>query len=378
MMMSTTTANMGLSVPTLNGDSGVWDTAINASLALIDTHNHTTGQGVVVPSAGIGINAALTFAGFAATNLKGTSFTPQASSPGLNYVWVKTSDNELYFSDELARDVKLTSNGAVNIAAVGGIVGDYASAAAAFYYDNAAKSYLALQAAPAPNVWASVSAGEVDIYEKASGIATRVRLASPAALAASYQVTFPAAVPASNALVQVSSTGVMTFSNTVTKAVTMTELTTFSAGATAAAGQHFTVSTTGEYKHGTKRRPVAANAGDGSGFTMGDGKITASGACTFWVPLTLEVGERITGCAYTIDGDGAVTFTVSVDHYSATGVKTQIGAAAGTTPNATVTTYAIAGLTATTLANYEVVVVKYTFSGANGVLYTTEPSFTRP
>lgn len=374
--MSTTTANMGLTLPALNSDPGIWDGFWNGNGALIDGHRHVTGEGVPIPTAGILLNADLTFGGYAATNLKATRYTAQGVSPGTFSVYFKGVD--AYVADGNGVEVRLTASGGVNVSIAGGLTGDYVAAAASFYYDDAAKSYLALQLAPAPNVWASLSAGDLDLYEKTSGSATRVRLSSPAALAASYAMTYPAALPATTSLFQVTSAGVMTFSNTVVKAVTMSELTTFSAGATASANQHFTVSGTGEYKHGTKRRPVSPNTGNGSGFTMGDGMITASGACTFWVPLTLEVGERITGCSYTIDGDGAVTFTVSVDHYSATGTKTQIGAASGTTPSATPTTFAIAGLTATTLANNEQVVVKYTFSGANGVLYVTDPSFTRP
>lgn len=372
----TTTASMGLTLPALNGDRGVWDTYTNQNWNLVDGHRHVTGEGVPIPTAGILLNADLTFGGYAAKDLKATRYSVQTTSPGTFSVYFKGVD--AYVADGNGTEIRLTASGGVNVSIAGGIAGDYVAASASFYYDDANKSYLALQAAPAPNVWASLSAGDLDLYEKSSGISKRVRLSSPAALAASYAMTFPAALPASTQLFQITSAGVMTFSNTVVKAVTMTELTTFSAGATAAADQHFTVSGTGEYKHGTKRRPVSPNTGNGSGFTMGDGKITSSGACTFWVPLTLEVGERITALAYTIDGDGVATFTVSVDVYSSAGAKTTIGSASGTTPNATVTTFAIAGLTATTLANNEQVVVKYTFNAANGVLYATDPSFTRP
>lgn len=336
--MSTTTANMSLTLPALNGDPGVWDSALNASLTILDAHTHQTGSGVPITSAAINIDAALTFAGFAATNLKGTSFTPQSSSPGLNYVWVKTSDNELYFSDELARDVKLTSNGAVNIAAVGGIVGDYASAAAAFYYDNAAKSYLALQAAPAPNVWASVSAGEVDIYEKASGIATRVRLASPAALAASYQVTFPAALPGSTLLTQVSSTGVMTWSNTIVNAVT------FSDDVTLAANQNLTLSGTGEYKHGDRvmTRDLSNANFDGSIVFLwvpASFYANSTAAGSAYMSLPLLVGDRVKTITARIYGNSAVAITVRLVVLDGSGsTVTNGGGVAGTVPGAAWTT----------------------------------------
>ena len=52
----------------------------------------------------------------------------------------------------------------------------------------------------------------------------RLTPARAATLAASYVVTWPAALPASQALLQVDNLGAMVFSNTVAKATTFTEL----------------------------------------------------------------------------------------------------------------------------------------------------------
>ena len=134
--MGTTTANMGLSVPTLNGDPGTWDTQLSASLAIIDLHDHTTGKGVKVPSTGLNINADLTFANNSATNLKGAVFTAQASAPASLAAYVKA--NDLYFKDGAANEVRITASGALNMTTVGGIAGDYTSSAASVYYDSAA------------------------------------------------------------------------------------------------------------------------------------------------------------------------------------------------------------------------------------------------
>lgn len=396
--MGTTTANMSLSVPTLNGDPGTWDTQINVSLTLIDLHDHTSGKGVVVPSAGIGINANLTFAGYSATSLKATAFTTQASSPGTESVWVKTSDHELYYTNELGVDAKLTDNGAVNIAAVGGIVGDYASAAAAFYYDDAAKSYLALQLAPAPNVWASLSAGDIDLYEKTSGSATRVRLSSPAALAASYAVTFPAALPGSTLLTQVSSTGVMTWSNTVANAATFSSAVTFSVspvfsttvtfalGATMSANQNVTVSGTGKYVHGGEIMNVSPLAGtplaaaaDFVPVANAVYVLSVGAAKQLNIPIPLKAGDRITDLQYTIGGNpgGTGDFTITLNHYTATNVRTAIGSDTKNNHAAGLVTYALA-VTDTTLASGDVVVMEIVCSEADQQISTIAATYTRP
>lgn len=373
--MSTTTAYMGLTLPALNGDPGVWDTGINASLALIDTHRHVPGEGVQVPSAGININAALTFAGFAATNLAGTRFTTQASRPGTNAVWVKTSDGELYFTNSLSQDAKLTSGGQVNIAAVGGIVGDYAAASAAFYYDDATETYLALQAAPGPNVWAALASGDIDLYEKASGIANRVRLSSPNTLAASYKVTFPAAVPGSTAIVSMAATGDLTASNTIANAVTMSALTTFSAGATGANNQHFTVQGTGRYKHGTLTKNVNAQAGYGSWGT-GSGYVVSLASSTWYLAVPFDEGERLISFSFRRFGDGAVDLTYEVNAYDTSGVKTTLATATVNNVGAAWATESAGS--SHTFASGSCLVLEFAANAANCQIGNVSLSYDRP
>lgn len=208
------TPNMGLTLPTIDGSTGTWDTILNAALELVDAHDHTAGSGVRIAPGAININADLTFGGNAATNLKAAAFTAQASYTTARSLWVRTSDNELIFRTSGGMDIQITSGTSLNLSLVGGITGDYAAASAALYYDDAAEAYRFLEAAPSPNDWSRVACGDLDLYEHASGIANRVRLSSPAALAASYALTFPAAAPGSTLAVQCSSAGALSFSNT--------------------------------------------------------------------------------------------------------------------------------------------------------------------
>ena len=321
--MGTTTVNMGLSVPTLDGDPGVWDTQLSASLALLDLHDHSAGKGVKVPSAGININADLTFAGYSLTNLRAAVYTAQASFATAKATYVIGDD--LYYRDGSSNQIRLTASGGINIATTGGFTGDYIASGAAAYYDDANETYRFLKAAPAPNNWSRVACGSVDLYEYGSGILTRVRLSSPAALAASYEVTFPAALPADTSLFQITSAGVVTFSNTVVKAVTMSELTTFSAGATASANQHFTVSGTGRFKHGTLTRMVHFVDGypaDATAWSYTAGYVACNPASSFYVALAMDVGERLINIDFTYYGNGAANITWEVNKYSASAAAT--------------------------------------------------------
>lgn len=390
--MSTTTANMGLTVPALDGDPGVWDTALNASLALLDLHDHTAGKGVKVPSAGININADLTFAGYSLTNLRAAVYTAQASFATAKATYVIGDD--LYYRDGSSNQIRLTASGGINIATTGGFTGDYIASGAAAYYDDANETYRFLKAAPAPNNWSRVACGSVDLYEYGSGILTRVRLSSPAALGASYEVTFPAALPGSTLLTQVSSAGVMTWSNTIANAVTMsasldvgttlgvtgaatlsstlgvTGLITATAGLTAAANQHVTVSGTGRFKHGLIERTINAGGGMGSegSWSASSGGFAIShavGTGLLLVAIPLAVGERVQTWKFAYYGNGVQDILYGIKTITLAGVATDI--LASTTISAPGASWATAthAVTHTALSENSVVMWFSSSAGAN-------------
>lgn len=69
-------ANMGLTVPVPGVTPGpTYATEISNDLILIDAHDHTTGKGVKVPTAGLNINANLSFNGFGATGFNSCTGT---------------------------------------------------------------------------------------------------------------------------------------------------------------------------------------------------------------------------------------------------------------------------------------------------------------
>jgi len=371
--MTTTTPNMSLVLPALGSDPGVWDTYNNNALTTVDAHTHAAGSGVLIRPNAIGINDDLTFAGYSATNLRAAVFTAQASFATALAIYVKT--NDLYFRDGASNEVRLTSSGALNIATTGGIAGDYIAASAQVYYDDANKTYRFLEAAP-PNNWSYVACGGVDLYQQGLGITNRVRLSSPNALAASYEWVWPAALPASNALVQVSAAGVLTTSNTVTKAVTMTEVTTFSAGATCAAGQHFTVSAAGRYKHGSLVKNISAQSGYGTSMNFGSGYMVSAGAAGWWVAVPFDEGERLTAYSFRIYGDAAADCPYEINVYDTSATKTTLVSSTVTNPGAAWQTEA-AGATHT-FASGSCLVLEFSPNAANIRLGNISLTYDRP
>lgn len=375
----TTTANMSMILPTDHGDSDVWGALINTALTLNDSHDHSPGKGVKVPTAGLNINADLSFSPTgtprALTDLKAIDFAAVASTSvtglaGALFISDGTGGlaaNELYYRTVLGSNVQFSVGAALNVAAfAGGIGGDYIASLALLSYDAASLSYWHQQPG-APRPWARMRSGDVDIYETAASIVNRVRLKSPAALAASYDVTWPAAVPGSTLLMQMSSAGVLTASNATiggtpnfTGAVTMastlavTGIVTANAivqanlGIDVGTNQSVTVHGTGSFKHGTRERHYHISAfqvdsANGAFLTFNQiGYMTGiSSVCSFQCPLGLDVGKRILSYQQTYDvagtgagiqpsikrinvATGAVTDVVlGVNDSSGTGIETQ-------------------------------------------------------
>jgi hypothetical protein len=341
---------MALVLPTEGSDDGEWDLYLNAALELVDAHDHSTGKGVKVKTNGLDIDADLSMASggeySAITNAKAVDFQPQAAAALAAFagaLFTNSDDsNNLYFRTQAGTNVRITNGAVLDTTTSGGIGGDYSSVPAELNFVDASKTYT-FKSSAAGN-WSRLQSGPVRIAEFATTVANYVELASPAALASNYTVTFPAAVPASTSLVQMSSAGVLTASPTgavacgaitssgaisapsaalsagatvgttlgVTGAATVgstlevTGLITATAGVTAAANQHVTVSGTGRLKHGNIEIVIgmaeftsisgtwtmAASGGTGMRAVAGSGSESGS------MPITLPVGSRIR--SYTI------------------------------------------------------------------------------
>lgn len=223
-MPTSPTQNMGLVLPTLNGDIGEWDDIINEALGnVIDEHDHSAGKGVRITPLGLDINADLSFGGHRALNTSAVQLTAVAAAAmaGINRsLWVNSADNELYWRNNAGTDIKFTTGGTLNISLLGGIGGDYTASGALFSFDDATDRFLAQQQG-SPRPWAGLAIGNLDIYQQAASIVNRVRIQSPSALAASYALTLPTALPGSTQLLQLSAAGAIVASNTIANAVAL-------------------------------------------------------------------------------------------------------------------------------------------------------------
>ena len=111
---------MSLVLPDVSITIGpTWASLLNASLILLDAHDHTTGKGSMITPSGINISSDLTFASNNATNLRtirmynNSAFTTGVNDRGCLYVL----NDELYFIDGVGNAIQVTSDGLLNLGA---------------------------------------------------------------------------------------------------------------------------------------------------------------------------------------------------------------------------------------------------------------------
>lgn len=126
-------ANMGLTIPTPGVTPGpTYATEISNDLVIIDAHNHTAGNGVQVPTAGLNINANLSFNGFGATNFNSCTGTACPSGGGLTNPLLGTFIADAGVFDLLVDYGLFNAYGGANIDG-GLIVGGQMSADAGYF-----------------------------------------------------------------------------------------------------------------------------------------------------------------------------------------------------------------------------------------------------
>lgn len=189
------TPNMGLTLPTPTVTLGpTYANQNNAAFTGVDSHDHTSGKGLQVPSLGIGINADLTFAGFNATNLKSTRFTSQGSAligaSDLSCLYVVSGN--LYYNNSSGVAIQVTAGTGVNFVGSAGINGNYASSGASVFYTLGSQLY------SFTNSGGTFSNLKALTYAAVNAGGFAATLSVPAALAANYSIVLPSAAPAAN------------------------------------------------------------------------------------------------------------------------------------------------------------------------------------
>jgi len=194
--------NMGLTIPVPTVTEGPqYAQEIQQNFNLIDSHNHTSGQGALIPLNALTISQNLNMNAYSVTNLKSTALVNQVSAPAENGSVYMSGDN-LYWKDGTgAYNVQIT-NGNSLAGAAGTISGlPFGTASAAYLSGSGTFRFQS-----ATNVGADVDCRTVTLRNNVvSSFGMQVL---PPSLAANLQVTLPL-VPASTKIVAMDSAGAM-------------------------------------------------------------------------------------------------------------------------------------------------------------------------
>ncbi len=203
--------NMNLPVPTVGVEIGPdWSNDINACMSAIDSHDHGTGQGVPVTPDGLSINADLPMGGNNLTTVRTVRFTSQSAalSAGTDVGCLYEVSADLYYNDGAGNQVRITQGGSVTGAS--GTITGLPSGTASASYSGGTFTWRA-----ATNTPATMSTGPLVIGAAAVSPKT-VTLGPSGAQASNYALTFPAAVPAANQILQSDGSGNLSwYTNTV-------------------------------------------------------------------------------------------------------------------------------------------------------------------
>ena len=202
----TLSPNMMMPVPTVGEAPGPgWATNIDASLSILDAHNHSSGQGVQINPNGININTDLPFNNNNATTVRSVNFQSQASP--LNLITDKgcvyVSGVDLYYNDEGGTQIRITQGGAV--AGSAGTITGLPSGTASASFSAGTFTFQS-----ATNTPASMNIGPVSIGNNVANSKT-VTIFPNAGIAANYNLSLPAALPAAVNYVTLDNSGNLSF-----------------------------------------------------------------------------------------------------------------------------------------------------------------------
>ncbi len=201
------TPNMILTLPDVSTTPGpLWASQLNAALDLVDAHDHTTGHGALVPTAGLDINADLSFAAHSATDLFATIYVDQLGVTPSFASGVYVSQNDLWFKNGYGAAVQLTSG--ASIVGAGGTISGLPSLiapTAGVAFDGSTGTYTFKKAT---NEAAILDVGPVTLRRTSAG--SNGVTVTPASGTTSYTLTLPSAPPASVAsLLGIATSGVL-------------------------------------------------------------------------------------------------------------------------------------------------------------------------
>jgi len=201
--------NMNLPVPVVGVDPGPdYATNINSCMSNIDQHNHSFGQGVQINPTGININSDLSFNSNNATNLRTSRYSSQSAvltnPTDIDCVYVVGVD--LYYNDGNGNNIRITQSGSVTGSA--GTITGLPSGTASASFSAGTFTFLG-----ATNTPATMAIGPI-VLGNATANSKTITIAPNNSIASNYNLTLPAAPPASTNYVTLDNSGNLSFNTT--------------------------------------------------------------------------------------------------------------------------------------------------------------------
>lgn len=204
-MSSTVSPNMNLIIPTVGQEPGPdFADDINASLTLVDQHDHSPGKGTPITPAGMNINDTLDLNENLIQDASGINFIAQSSTPDINTVYVNGVD--AYFVDGLGNNIRLTQSGGV--AGTPGSIANLVAPASATYVAGS-KTFVWQSGT---GIAANMDAAALLMRNITPNSTYALTLRPPTGLSQNYTVTLPTA-PLATSFLQMDSSG--TISGTI-------------------------------------------------------------------------------------------------------------------------------------------------------------------
>lgn len=197
-----TSPNMSLILPGVGITIGpTWASDLNASLTILDGHNHSPGSGVPVTPSGLDISTDLTMKNNNLIGIKSLRLQIQGSplSGGSDLTCLYSSGVDLYFNDGSGNQVRITQGGGV--AGSPGSIGSLSSPASATYVSGS-QTFVWQSAASTP---ANMD-GASFIFRNLTASSKGLTLAPPNAMASDYSLTLPS-LPASTKIMSLDASG---------------------------------------------------------------------------------------------------------------------------------------------------------------------------
>jgi hypothetical protein len=206
-----TTPNMTLDLPVVSTTPGpTWATAVNAAFDTVDTHDHSTGNGVKITPTGLNINADLPLNENNVTEVRSVRFEDQGTvqTEPTDLGCLQLVGGDLWWVNGNGTGVQITSGAGLSFASLGTIGGDFGQpgVTASITYSDITKIFSFLQDS---GITAGIYGSKLLLADASSG-ALSVTLVADAATGA-YTLTFPISAPTADTVLTFNGAGTGTF-----------------------------------------------------------------------------------------------------------------------------------------------------------------------